>query len=159
MQKSHLYLIFFLMVACQAFGQNKVDKIKLKKKKFDSMVYFQSGDYIITFNLRDIKMIYDELNITSDIEKSDTLDIMKFIQSIDSTGKGNMTNNYKLNRMFRKLLNKGKVKVYCISENNYLTAMQKKFDHTPGAGNIISYYDQQQTIVQFNEAFVGTPSF
>ena len=158
-KKSHLYLIFFLMITCQAFGQNKVDKIKLKKRNLDSMVHFKSGDYIIAFGLSAIQNIYDELSVTSEIEKNDTLEMLEFIQSIDSTGKGNMTNNYRLNIRFRKLLNKGKVKIYCISKNNYLAGMQKKVDNVPGAGEIYYYFDQQKTIIQFSEAFVGTPGF
>jgi len=162
MHRLHINIIFLLFLAYQVNGQTndgEIEKIKLKSKCDSSMVHFQSGDYTISFNLADLKRIYNDLDIPLEIKKKDTLEFRAFIKSIDSTGKGNWTNNFRFNLMLRELIDNGKVEVYCLSRNNYLRTIHKKVEIVLGAGTIYFYLDRRKTIIQFNEAFVGCPNF
>jgi hypothetical protein len=137
----------------------KSDRIKLAKHVDTSLVHFQSGDYIISFQSKDLDRIYNKLEITEGFQTKDTLDFLKYIQLINATGKGNWTNNYRFNILLREIMDKGDINVFCISRNTYLKTIWKKNENVPAAGEIYFYNDHSKTVFQFAEAFVGTPNF
>ena len=57
------------------------------------------------------------------------------------------------------LIDKGKVKVYSKNKSSELFKLNKSIEGTPILGNIIVYKDQNITVVEFFEAFIGCPSF
>lgn len=158
-----LIVVSLLILSCSVHGQNdnpNLKEIKLKKRCDASMVHFKNGDYILSFNLLDLNKEYDVLGIPSfDLNMKDTLELKKHIAGIDSTGKGNQTNDYKLNSIFQKLLNKGKTKIYSVYHSKYLVSVNYQFENVPGSGEIHTYLDEKNMIIEFYEAFIGTPGF
>lgn len=108
-------IIFIFLMFFHANGQPKAeksDRIKLARNIDTSLVHFQSGDYIISFQSKDLDRIYNKLEIPDGFQTKDTLDFLKYIQSINATGKGNWTNNYRFNILLREIIDKGDIKVY-----------------------------------------------
>lgn len=152
-----------LLITASSFGQASVSEqctIRLKKID-DSLSYtFKNGNYILSFRIHDISQIENDLDLTFSLSQKDTIDFNGFIATIDSTGKGNLTNNFRLNESFRKLFDAGQVKIYCISRNQELKRLEKKIDNDiPSAGIIYYYLDRNESVLEFREAFVGTPGF
>ncbi len=162
MLKIPLHILFILFVVFQGIGQSnskKVEKIKMIKENDSLMVHFRSYDYIISFNLHDVKQIFSDLNVPFDIQTQDTVIFKNLISSIDSTGKGNLTNNFRLNVRFRDLLDCGAAKIYCISKKQYVRKIERKIENIPAVGRIFLYKKNQKTIFEFAEAHVGCPNF
>ena len=162
--KGILFILSFLIAGfsvCQG-DMSKKSSIKLKKinTNGDFSYKFKSGDYILTFRSNDIFQIATKLNTDFNLSPNDTVDFKGFIAVINSSGKGNSINNYRLNKSFRVLLDKGYVEVYCISRNQKLKKMNKIIDNRmPQAGSIYYYLDQHNSILEFWEASWGCPEF
>lgn len=162
MHKALLSLLFLFVLVGQASGQSentKILKIKLNNKLDSSLVHFKIESYIISFQASDIQRICEQLNVVYDVEKKDTIALVTFIKTIDSTGKGNQLNNYRLNSQLRELIDKGNVSLFSLSEKKYLRTIHKKVDNVPAAGMIYYYLDHKKKVVQFGEAHIGTPTF
>lgn len=153
---------FLFVLVVQAIGQtekNEIFKIKLVNKLDVSLVHFKNEEYIISFNTVDVQWICDHLKVDFKVEIMDTTELITFIKTIDSTGKGNQMNNYRLNNQLRELMDKGSVSIYSISKKRYIRTIHKQVENVPATGIIFYYLDHKKKIVQFPEVHIGTPNF
>jgi hypothetical protein len=159
--KNLILISIILFGVPNVYGQKKPSEkiIKLNLNDQTEQRHFESHDYILSFRLADLLEISNNLNFSNDIITLDTLNFKDFISKIDSTGKGNWTNNYRLNKSFKRLINDGSIKVYSIQSSSYISKLVMTIKTIPGAGEIYYYKDEEKTAIDFWEAFVGTPGF
>jgi hypothetical protein len=162
MHKVLINIFFLFVLVGQAIGQTEIDKflkIKLTNKLDSPLIHFKNDKYIISFNTFDIQRICNLLNVNYEVQEMDTTELVTFIKTIDSTGKGNQANNYRLNSQLRELIDKGSVSVYYLSKKKYLKTIHKQIENVSAAGIIYYYLDHKIKIFQFGEANIGTPIF
>ena len=154
-------MIFIFSLPLIILGQAQVEnkEIKLTVKKETKFIHFFGKDYIFSFDIKDISLMSKDLKFSHKFKKQDTLDLYLFIKKTDSSGKGNLINNFRLNNKFMDLIDKGNVKVYSINKSSELFILNKSVEETPMLGNLIVYKDEGITVVKFFEAFIGCPSF
>lgn len=162
MHRGLINILFLFVLIGQAIGQtenNEILKIKLNNKLDSSLAHFKNGAYIISFNTSDIRRICNQLNVVYEVDKKDTTELVTFIKTIDSTGKGNQTNNYRLNSQLRELIDTGSVSIFSLSKKRYIRTIHKQVKNVPVAGIIYYYFDHKKEIFQCSEALIGTPNF
>lgn len=159
----HILSIILLFNCINVSGQKKLEKksIKLDFNDEDRLIHFKNNEYIISFAKIDILDVATKLKFSFDTSLVDTLILKKFIHEIDSIGKGNLTNNFRLNKEFRALLDNGKIKIFSISKNIRIKKIKKVIDDrvSASAGTLFYYKENNLVIIEFAEAFIGCPSF
>ena len=157
--KELMILIFSLPLIILGQVQVENKEIKLSVKKETKFTHFITKEYVLSFPIKDMNLMSKDLKFSHKFKKQDTLDLYLFIKKIDSLGKGNLINNFKLNNKFMDLIDKGKVKVYSKNKSSELFKLNKYIEGTPMLGKLIVYKNEGNTVVQFFEAYIGCPSF
>ena len=154
-------LILIFCFPTIAFSQNQweKEKIKLTLKKDNKLVHFKSLDYILSFQLQDISSISKDLELSYDFSENDTIDLKLFIIKMDSLGRGNWVNNFRLNNRFRQLIDSGNIKLYSIRTSEEVFKLECEISGHINAGTICTYKYDNITVLEFAEAFVGCPAF
>jgi hypothetical protein len=150
-------LLFPLILVAQV--QEKNEKIKLTLKEDKQLVHFKSYNYILSFPHEDMVSMSKDLKLSYDFSKTDTIDLKLFINKMDSLGTGNWTNNFRLNKALRQLIDNGKVKLYSIQTSKEVYILVKEIGGHPAAGKTFNYKGEEKIVLEFSEAFTGTPGF